>query len=161
MKGIRPISFMIAPILFLGVLSQVSNAQDHPATSARKPNTEKRGIVLPKALKRLEAKYPDDAKAKLIRGIVMVEFVVDQEGKVISPRAIFGHPTLKPAAVEAAKGWEFDIPAQNGQPTKLLGSMTFCFLPSRDFSKSKYTFSFEDCCPRRVLKRDHWCTDSK
>jgi TonB family protein len=102
----------------------------------------------------LKTEYPDEAKDKRISGIVLIEFVVDQEGRVTSPRAISGHQILKPAAIEAAKRWEFEIPMQNGQTTKLLGEMVFCFLATKDTSKSKYAFSFERCCPNKVAKPD-------
>jgi TonB family protein len=161
MIGIRPIAFTIAAILSLAIPPQFSNAQDQQTTATSKLDTKNLDIGLPKALKRLEAKYPDDAKAILISGTVVVEFVVDKEEKVISPRAISGHPILKPAVVEAAKGWEFEIPMHNEQPTKLLGSMTFCFLAGEDISKSRYTFFFEKCCAKRAEKPDDWCTDSK
>jgi TonB family protein len=161
MIRIRFIFSAIALMLLLLILTQFSRAQDQPATARRKVDTENQDIALPKAIKRLEAEYPEEAKDKRISGIVLVEFVLDKEGKVTSPRAKSGHPLLKPVALEAAKGWEFEIPMQNGQPTKLLGEMVFCFLATKDTSKSKYTFSFERCCPNKIVKPDDWCTDNK
>jgi TonB family protein len=59
---------------------------------------------------------------------VVVEVTVDEEGKVISARAISGHPLLKDAAVEAARGWTFTPTKLQGDPVKVIGTITFNFI---------------------------------
>jgi len=42
-----------------------------------------------------------------VSGAVVVEVTVDEQGNVISARAISGPPLLRDAAVDAARGWKF------------------------------------------------------
>ena len=161
MIQIRLFVSIMAAILSLLALSHLSIAQDQPATATTDFDPENPAAPQPKALKQVKGIYPSEAKNKQISGIVVVEIVVDQAGKVTSPRAISGHPILRPAAVTAAHGWEFEIPMLNGKPTRLLGTITFCFLATKDNTKSRYTFSFEKCCPNRIRKPDDWCSPSE
>jgi len=46
---------------------------------------------------------------------------------VISARAISGHPLLKDAAVNAARGWKFSPTMLTGVPVKVIGTITFNF----------------------------------
>jgi hypothetical protein len=47
------------------------------------------------------------------------------------------------------------------EQTRLLGTIAFCFLATKDTTKSKYTFSFEKCCPKRIRKPDDWCIETR
>ena len=57
----------------------------------------------------------------------MVEVTVDEQGNVISARALSGHPLLKDAATNAAKGWKFSPTMLTGVPVKVIGTITFNF----------------------------------
>ena len=146
------VSAGILVILCLIPMSQ-PRAQDQAGIAARKD------VLELKARKRIEAEYPQEAKKHAVSGIVLVEIVIDQKGKVTLPRAVMGHPVLRPAALEAAKGWEFEMPMLSGQPTKVLGAILFCFQVTKDRSKSKLG-AFERCCPERARKADDWCADN-
>ncbi|HJZ67954.1 MAG TPA: tetratricopeptide repeat protein, partial [Blastocatellia bacterium] len=58
---------------------------------------------------------------------VVVEVTIDEEGNVISARAISGHPLLKDAAIDAARGWTFNQTLLQGVPVKVIGTITFRF----------------------------------
>jgi protein TonB len=58
---------------------------------------------------------------------VVVEVTVDEQGNVMSARAISGHPLLKEAAVAAARGWRFTPTLLTGTPVKVIGTITFNF----------------------------------
>ena len=90
------------------------------------------GVVHGTATKRVQPEYPPLAKAAGISGSVVVEIVVDEEGKVTSARAIIGHPLLKGAAVEAARGWTFTPTTLNGEPVKIISTLAFNFTPDQD-----------------------------
>src|SRR6266571_2040646 len=66
------------------------------------------GVLQGSATRRFEPAYPPLAKAARVSGAVVVEVTVDEEGNVMAARAISGHPLLKDAAVEAARGWTFN-----------------------------------------------------
>lgn len=46
-------------------------------------------------------RYPEEAKAARIQGVVVLEAGINKEGTVDSLRVIAGHPLLAPAAMEA------------------------------------------------------------
>src|SRR6185369_11863845 len=52
---------------------------------------------------------------------------VDEDGNVISARAISGHPLLKDAAVAAAREWVFEPTTLSGTAVKVIGTITFNF----------------------------------
>lgn len=85
------------------------------------------GVLQGSATKRAEPTYPPLAKAAQVSGSVVVEVTADEEGKVISARAISGHPLLKDAAVAAARKWTFTPTALQGVPVKVIGTITFNF----------------------------------
>ena len=86
------------------------------------------GVFQGSATKRVEPAYPPLAKAAQISGSVVVEVTLDEEGKVISARALSGHPLLKDAAVAAARAWKFAPTMLEGVPVKVIGTITFNFM---------------------------------
>lgn len=85
------------------------------------------GVFQGSATRRVEPAYPPLAKAARVSGSVVVELTADEEGNVISVRAISGHPLLKDAAVAAAGGWKFAPTMLSGVPVKVIGTITFNF----------------------------------
>ena len=71
--------------------------------------------------------YPPMAKVARIGGDVKVEIVVDEEGNIVSARAVSGHPLLKDAAVQAANRWKFEPFIINGYPGKVVGTIKLTF----------------------------------
>jgi TonB family protein len=51
---------------------------------------------------RPEITYPKLARAARVSGVVRVEVVIDEEGKVIWAKVVEGHPLLQAAALRAA-----------------------------------------------------------
>jgi TonB family protein len=85
------------------------------------------GVLQGSATRRVEPVYPPLAKAARVSGAVVVEMTIDEEGNVMSARAISGHPLLKDAAVEAARGWTFSPTLLQGVSVKVIGTITFNF----------------------------------
>jgi TonB family protein len=85
------------------------------------------GVLADSATYRVEPIYPEEAKKKGIEGHVVLEVIVDEEGKVSKARPLSGHKLLRNAAIEAAKGWKFSPTQLNGKPVKVLGTITFNF----------------------------------
>ena len=84
-------------------------------------------VLQGKAVERRTPAYPRMAIAVRIEGPVSVEVIISPEGRVESARAVSGHPLLKPAAVEAARGWRFQPTLLNGVPVRVTGIVTFVF----------------------------------
>ncbi|MDQ3755816.1 MAG: energy transducer TonB [Acidobacteriota bacterium] len=85
------------------------------------------------AVKRVQPDYPPVAKAAGAQGTVEVEVVINENGEVISAKAVRGHPLLHQASVEAARQWQFKPTEVDGKPAKVTGRVTFNFvLPEKE-----------------------------
>jgi periplasmic protein TonB len=85
------------------------------------------GVLAGSAIRRAEPIYPPLAKAARVSGAVVVEVTVDEEGDILSARALSGHPLLKDSAAAAARGWKFTPTTLEGVPVKVVGTITFNF----------------------------------
>lgn len=94
-----------------------------PPKIVRKAGGSLQGTVV----KRVDPIYPEIAKAANASGNVVVEIVVDEAGKVVSARALNGHPLLRSAAVDAARQWQFTPTQLSGEPVNVIGTLTFNF----------------------------------
>jgi protein TonB len=71
--------------------------------------------------------YPDTAKRLRMSGLVTVEVIVDETGKVISAQATSGPPALREVAAQAALRAKFSPTKLSGQPVKVSGLITYKF----------------------------------
>jgi protein TonB len=71
--------------------------------------------------------YPQIARAARIEGVVMVEILVDEQGRVISATATTGPMMLREAARLAALQARFTPTQLNGQPVKIAGVISYNF----------------------------------
>jgi len=72
--------------------------------------------------------YPAIAKAAHVQGTVVVEIVVDEEGKVMAAQAQSGHPLLQASAVSAARAARFKPALVEGKAVKLSGVVSYNFV---------------------------------
>jgi TonB family protein len=86
------------------------------------------GVLNGKAISLPKPPYPAIAKAARASGTVTVQVTIDESGKVISARAVSGHPLLQQAAVQAAYGARFSPTQLSGQPVKVTGVITYNFV---------------------------------
>jgi TonB family protein len=99
-----------------------------PSATAR--NLEKPlsgGLLNNKAITLPKPEYPPVAKAARQSGTVSVQVVVDENGQVISARAVAGPPLLQSAAVKAAQEAIFSQTKLSGKPVKVTGIITYNF----------------------------------
>jgi TonB family protein len=78
------------------------------------------GVLNGKAISLPKPGYPPIARAARASGTVTVHVTIDESGKVVSARAVGGHPLLQQAAVQAAYGARFP-------PERLTGVLTYNF----------------------------------
>ncbi len=83
-------------------------AQEEPLTAGGE------GVPVPKKTKHVQPVYPAEALAQGIRGIVILDVVIDAQGKVASTSVLRSVPGLDEAAIAAARQWEYE-------PTKVAG----------------------------------------
>ncbi|HEY0546580.1 MAG TPA: energy transducer TonB [Pyrinomonadaceae bacterium] len=80
-----------------------------------------RAVSLPKPV------YPREARDAGVSGSVTVQIIVDEQGSVISAKAVSGDPLLQEAAVVAAREAKFRPTMLEGQPVKVSGVLTYNF----------------------------------
>ena len=97
-----------------------------PATRPRGPISG--GVLNGKAISLPRPAYPAIARAARASGTVTVQVMVDESGRVVSARAVGGHPLLQQAAVQAAHGARFAPTQLSGQPVKVTGVITYNFV---------------------------------
>jgi TonB family protein len=85
---------------------------------------------IPVPIKVVSPSYPKELAAKGVKGKVVVDFYVDETGKVRLPGALdWSNDTLANLAVTAVKEWQFEPPMHNGTPVLLQVSQVFEFGP--------------------------------
>jgi TonB family protein len=85
------------------------------------------GVLNGKAVSLPKPVYPPAARSARASGIVVVEVVIDEMGKVIAAKATSGHMLLKQAAVAAAQSARFSPTLLSGQPVKISGEINYNF----------------------------------
>jgi TonB family protein len=71
--------------------------------------------------------YPQLAKAGHIEGLVNVQIMIDETGRVVSAHATNGNPVLLTAAVQAAYQARFTPTMLNGVAVKVSGMINYNF----------------------------------
>lgn len=85
------------------------------------------GVLNGKALTLPAPIYPESARRMHIGGLVEVDVVVDENGKVLSARALSGPAALREVAVQAAYRAHFSPTKLSGQPVKISGKINYNF----------------------------------
>ena len=97
-------------------------------TPADDASPVKVGSLLEFAVQKSNPVYPPTAKAMRQTGVVRVEVVVDEEGKVTNVQNLSGPTLLQLAAKDAVKKWKFKpFLNSDGQPVKATGYLSFNF----------------------------------
>jgi len=73
------------------------------------------GVPVPKKKKHVQPVYPRDALTQGIRGIVILDLVIDTEGRVTETTIIRSIPGLDEAALAAARQWRYEPVEVNGE----------------------------------------------
>jgi VWFA-related protein/TonB family protein len=101
-------------------------------TPAQAPPATKRplsgGVLNGKAILLPKPVYPAAARNNGTGGTVIVEVLIDENGKVVSAHAVSGPSMLQPAAVQAARQAKFSPTILSGQPMQVQGTITYSFV---------------------------------
>jgi TonB family protein len=119
----------IAAAVVLLLPSLPVRAQDAVITDAPSaPEAVSDYDVPPKLLQQTKPKYPKDAYRKKIQGTVLLEFVVDDRGRVSEMRVLEAVPGLNQAAMDTVESWRFAPATLKGVPvrTKARAPVSFC-----------------------------------
>ena len=112
MKLARSLAPLLAALAF-SVPGPPLVAQEEPLTAGSE------GVPAPKRTKHVQPVYPQEALAQGIRGIVILEIVLDEKGKVQSTSVVRSVPGLDEAAIAAARQWEYTPTKVDGKPVRV------------------------------------------
>lgn len=102
-----------------GVLGGVGESQPVHLTAA---------MVRPRVLKSVSPRYTEMARRAGVQGAVMVEAIIDEQGRVTNTRVLRALPMgLDRSAVEAVEQWRFRPATLDGKPVKVYFSLTVNF----------------------------------
>ena len=85
------------------------------------------GVLNGTAISLPSPSYPDTARRLRMTGVVVIQVVVDETGKVISAEVVSGPSLLKDAALQAALKARFSPTKLSGQPVKVSGVINYKF----------------------------------
>lgn len=101
----------------------VAKTEETPKTTGPLPV----GSLIGYATKKSNPIYPTVARSMRLSGVVKVEVVVDEEGKVAEVQNMDGPTLLQSAAQDAVKKWKFKPFTRDGEPVKATGFVSFNF----------------------------------
>jgi protein TonB len=108
------------------------NIADEPPPPASTPTPQRApisgGVLNGKAISLPKPAYPQIARAAHAAGTVVVQVLIDENGNVVSARAVSGHPLLQAVAVGAARQARFSPTKLSGQPVKVTGVIQYNFV---------------------------------
>jgi periplasmic protein TonB len=105
------------------------DAEPPPANPAPRPILKpvSGGVLNGTAISLPSPVYPDAAKRMRTAGVVSVDVVLDEAGKVVAANATSGPAVLREAAVQAALKARFSPTKLSGQPVKVSGVINYKF----------------------------------
>ena len=92
------------------------------------PKVVSKGVITSQALSLPKPNYPETAKRMRIQGTVSVQVLIDEEGRVISAKAVSGSPFLLIEAQKAALQARFSPTRLGDNPVKVSGVITYNFV---------------------------------
>lgn len=84
-------------------------------------------LVAPRQITTVAPAYPATARAARIRGIVIIEAVIDETGTPTNLQVLRGEPMLDEAALAAVRQWRYQPTLFNGVPVRVMMTVTVNF----------------------------------
>lgn len=85
-------------------------------------------IRTPTKLKDVKPVYPPVAQAARVQGIVLIDAVIDEAGRVVNARVLRSIPLLNAAALDAVSQWQFLPNDVDGRPVPVVMTLTVNFV---------------------------------
>lgn len=104
-----------------GVFGGTGTAPRPPQPQQSKPTLVRAGSLVkaPRQTLNVDPEYPTLARQTRLRGVVVVDAIIDENGNVVQAHAISGHPLLIPAALKAVLQWKYEPSSLNGHPVSV------------------------------------------
>ena len=98
-----------------------------PPPPPQKPIPVGGDVVPPQRTKSVSPVYPAVARAARVSGIVILEAVIDVDGRVTDVRVLRSVPLLDEAAISAVQQWEYTPTLLNRIPVRVVMTVTVTF----------------------------------
>jgi protein TonB len=98
-----------------------------PAPEPRKPVRVGGVIKEPALVYRVDPVYPGVAVSANIQGTVILEAIVDEDGRVESLKVLRSVPVLDKSALDAVRQWRYSPVILNGRPEKFILTVAVTF----------------------------------
>jgi periplasmic protein TonB len=106
----------------LAIATSLAHSQDQPSpdTTPKQAIPQRvrvsQGVSRGLLIKKVNPKYPEEAREQRIQGVVLLQALIGKEGNVADLQLISGEPTLAKAAMKAVKQWKYRPYLLKGQP---------------------------------------------
>ena len=107
----------------------ITPSGDSTGGESQTPKTITKGVLNGTALTLTIPTYPAEARETKAGGGVNVQVTIDEQGNVVSAKAISGDPLLKAASEQAARNSKFAPTTLQGVPVKVTGVIYYNFVP--------------------------------
>jgi protein TonB len=111
----------------MDIAMPIMEQADKKVQEEEKKKSEKKDIKPPKLIKKVEPRYPDEARKAGIEGTVTVEATTDDRGRVQKVKVLKSIPELDQAAVDAVKQWVYEPMVIDGKPHGIVFTITCRF----------------------------------
>src|ERR1043165_2785191 len=127
--GSGPVDLKIQAVKTNSQTPLVDLGSEPPPSPAPKPILKpvSGGVLNGTALNLPPPTYPEAAKRMRTQGVVSVDVILDETGKVVAANASSGPPILRDAAIQAALKAKFSPTKLSGQPVKVSGVINYKF----------------------------------
>lgn len=113
-----------------GVVGGLPDAAPPPAARPLRAGHE---VQAPRRVRYVAPEYPDFARRAGIEGVVVVECLIDERGRVRDAKVVKPLPLLDDAALMAVREWAYLPTLYNGVPTPVLLTLTVTFELKRGY----------------------------
>jgi TonB family protein len=106
-----------------------------PPDASQEPLVAGSDVKAPRRVTFVQPEYPPEAQARGLRGIVILELLIDEEGRVADVAVVRSVPPFDEAAIEAARQWKYEVTRVDGVPVKVRLTVPITFavrLPSME-----------------------------
>jgi protein TonB len=98
-----------------------------PGTINREPVRVGGTVKPPARLRNVNPEYPPVAMQARVQGVVILDVIIDEQGRIIEARVLRSIPLLDQAALDAVRQWEYAPTMLNGAPVPVKMTVTVNF----------------------------------
>jgi TonB family protein len=109
-------------------LEGIATIPDGPPGSSTGPMQISGNVRAPERIYAPDPVYPEEARQARVQGVVILQTIIDNLGKVTNVKVLKGLPSgLTEAAVEAVSQWKFNPATLEGKPVSVYYMVTITF----------------------------------